>query len=280
MSDADQTSDPPGPQPVPSDIPQLPVPPVAADIFGTQLSQAVRYTELLATAGVERGLIGPRETDRLWERHVLNCAVLAEVVPDGADVVDVGSGAGLPGIPLALARPDLRVELLEPMERRCRFLQEVIATLGLESQVSVRRGRAPDAGIGPDGRRFGVVVARAVAPLERLGAILLPMLQPDGVMLAMRGSRILAELQDARGSLGTQGWHPVDVVVCGEGRVDEPSRVLRAVRAAELTRAESKKGRGDGERHDGRQVRRTARDSWRPREAGGDRPTRGQSRST
>nr|WP_248823536.1 16S rRNA (guanine(527)-N(7))-methyltransferase RsmG [Frankia umida] len=258
----------------------MPVPPVAGEIFGERLAQAIRYTELLATAGVERGLIGPRETDRLWQRHVLNCAVIAEAVPADADVVDVGSGAGLPGIPLALARSDVRVELLEPMERRCLFLQEVIAALDLESQVSVRRGRAPDAGIGPDGRRFGVVVARAVAPLERLGAILLPMLQPDGVMLAMRGSRILAELQDARGSLGAQGWHPVDVVVCGEGRVDEPSRVLRAVRAAELARAESKKGRGDGERHDGRQVRRTARDSRRSREAGRDRPTRGQSRST
>ncbi|MCL9760706.1 16S rRNA (guanine(527)-N(7))-methyltransferase RsmG [Frankia sp. AiPa1] len=253
---------------------------MAAEIFGARIAQAVRYTELLATVGVERGLIGPRETDRLWARHVLNCAVLAEVVPDGADLVDVGSGAGLPGIPLALARPDVQVELLEPMQRRCQFLLEVVTALGLESQVSVRRGRAPDAGIGPDSRRFGVVVARAVAPLERLGAILLPMLQPGGVMLAMRGSRILAELQDARGSLGTQGWHPVDVVVCGEGRVDEPSRVLRAVRASQLTRAESKKGRGDGERHDGRQARRTARDSRQSREAGRDRPTRGQSRST
>ncbi|MCK9875036.1 16S rRNA (guanine(527)-N(7))-methyltransferase RsmG [Frankia sp. Ag45/Mut15] len=280
MSDADRTSGSSSPQPPPSETPQLPVPPVAGEIFGERLAQAIRYTELLATAGVERGLIGPRETDRLWQRHVLNCAVIAEAVPADADVVDVGSGAGLPGIPLALARSDVRVELLEPMERRCLFLQEVIAALDLESQVSVRRGRAPDAGIGPDGRRFGVVVARAVAPLERLGAILLPMLQPDGVMLAMRGSRILAELQDARGSLGAQGWHPVDVVVCGEGRVDEPSRVLRAVRAAELARAESKKGRGDGERHDGRQVRRTARDSRRSREAGRDRPTRGQSRST
>jgi 16S rRNA (guanine527-N7)-methyltransferase len=257
-----------------------PVPPVAAELFGPKLSGAVRYTELLGTVGVERGLIGPRETERLWERHVLNCAVLAEAVPADADAVDVGSGAGLPGIPLALARPDVRVVLLEPMERRCRFLQEVVTALGLEDQISVRRGRAPDAGIGPDGRRFGVAVARAVAPLERLGAILLPMLQPGGVMLAMRGSRILEELQDARGSLGTQGWHPVDVVVCGEGRVEEPTRVLRAVRSSQLTRAENRRGRGDGEWHDDRQVRRTARDSRRSREIGRDQPTRGQSRST
>ncbi|SNQ51429.1 Ribosomal RNA small subunit methyltransferase G [Frankia canadensis] len=271
MSDAEPTE---------ASIPELPVPPVAAELFGSRLPAAETYTRLLATVGVERGLIGPRETGRLWERHVLNCAVLAEAVPDGADVVDVGSGAGLPGIPLALARPDVRVVLVEPMERRCRFLQEVVVALGLEDQVSVQRGRAPDAGIGPDGRRFGVAVARAVAPLERLGAILLPMLQPGGVMLAMRGSRILEELQDARGSLGTQGWHPVDVVECGEGRVDEPTRVLRAVRATGLTRAESRKGRGDGERHDGRQVRRTARESRRSREVGRDQPTRGQSRST
>lgn len=268
----------------PDDTPRagdpLPVPPMAAELFGSRLPVAVQYTELLATAGVERGLIGPREVDRLWERHVFNCAVLAEAVPDGATAVDVGSGAGLPGIPLALARPDVRVELLEPMERRCRFLQEVIADLGLEEQVSVRRGRAPDAGIGPDGRRFGVAVARAVAPLERLGAILLPMVQPGGVMLAMRGSRILEELQDAREGLGTQGWHPVDVVMCGEGRVDEPTRVLRAVRSTQLSRAEKGKGRGDGERHDDRQTRRTARDSRRSREVSRDQPTRGQFRST
>jgi len=268
------------PESAPLSGPDLSVPPIASELFGARLPAAVRYTQLLATAGVERGLIGPREAERLWDRHVINCAVLAEAVPDGAEVVDVGSGAGLPGIPLALARPDVRVVLLEPMERRCRFLQEVVVALDLEDRVSVRRGRAPDAGIGPDGRRFGVAVARAVAPLERLGAILLPMLQPGGVMLAMRGSRILEELQDARGSLGTQGWHPVDVVMCGEGRVDEPTRVLRAVRSTQLTRAESRKGRGDGERHDGRQVRRTARDSRRSREVGRDQPTRGQSRST
>ncbi|KDA42596.1 16S rRNA (guanine(527)-N(7))-methyltransferase RsmG [Frankia sp. BMG5.23] len=262
-------------------LPDAPeVPPVAVEIFGTRTESAARYVELLATDGVERGLIGPRETDRLWDRHVLNCAVLADVVPVQADVVDVGSGAGLPGIPLALARPDLRVVLLEPMERRCRFLHEVVATIGLEDQISVVRGRAPDAGIGPDGRRFGIAVARAVAPLERLGAILFPMLRPGGVMLAMRGSRILEELQDARSGLGTQGWHPVDVVRCGEGRVEEPARVLRAVRSSQRTRAESRGGRGDGERHDGRQVRRTSRDSLRSREVGRDQPTRGQSRST
>ncbi|KQC40206.1 16S rRNA (guanine(527)-N(7))-methyltransferase RsmG [Frankia sp. ACN1ag] len=271
-SDPSRPARPAGPPP--------PTPAAAAELFGSQLAAAERFTALLATAGVERGLIGPRETGRLWERHVLNCGVLAEVVPEGADAVDVGSGAGLPGIPLALARPDVRVVLLEPMERRCRFLQEVVAAVGLEEQVSVLRGRAPDAGIGPEGRRFGVAVARAVAPLERLGAILLPMLQPGGVMLAMRGSRILEELQDARGSLGNQGWHPVDVVVCGEGRVDEPTRVLRAVRSSQLSRAEGRKGRGDGERHDGRQVRRTARDSRRSREVDRDQPTRGQSRST
>ncbi|CAO5250842.1 16S rRNA (guanine(527)-N(7))-methyltransferase RsmG [Frankia sp. AgKG'84/4] len=257
-----------------------PAPPVAAELFGPRLADAIRFTELLATAGVERGLIGPRETERLWERHVLNCAVLAEAVPADVDAVDVGSGAGLPGIPLALARSDVRVELLEPMERRCRFLQEVVDELRLTDRVSVRRGRAPDAGIGPDSRRFGVAVARAVAPLERLGAILLPMLRPGGVMLAMRGSRILEELQDARGSLGTQGWHPVDVVVCGEGRVAEPTRVLRAVRSSQPPRAEKGKGRGDSERHDDRQAGRTAWDSRRSREIGRDQPTRGQSRST
>lgn len=225
-------------------------PAVAAEVFGGALDDAVRYAELLATAGVERGLIGPRETERLWDRHLLNCAVVAEAVDPGLTVVDVGSGAGLPGVPLGLARPDLRIVFLEPMERRCVFLREVVEALGASSRMSVLRGRAPDVGMGRDGLRWDVAVARAVAPLERLGGMLLPVVQPGGVMLAMRGSRVDEELAEARDGLHTQGWRDVQVHLCGKDRLTEPTRLVSAVRVADEA------GRGGGDRHDGRQRER------------------------
>jgi len=223
-------------------------PPVAAEVFGEALESAVRYVELLATAGVERGLIGPRETDRLWDRHLLNCAALAEVVPPGATVVDVGSGAGLPGVPLALARTDLRVVFLEPMERRTVFLREVVAALDSAGRMSVLRGRAPDVGVGKDGLRWDVAVARAVAPLERLGGMLLPVVRPGGVMLAMRGSRVDEELAEARDGLRSQGWRDVRVLMCGKDRLAEPTRLVAAERVADGAGRQ-----GVGDRHDGRQ---------------------------
>ncbi len=206
-------------------------PSVAPGVFGNGFDLACVYADVLATAGVERGLIGPREADRLWERHLLNSAVVEEVVDHAATVVDVGSGAGLPGIPLALARPDLRMTLLEPMQRRCVFLHEAVHRLGLEGRVTVVRGRAPDAAATVEGHAFDVCVARALAPLGRLGAMLLPMVKPGGVMLALRGSRVVEELSVARGELEAQGWRDVDVVKCGVGRVAEPTTVLRAVHA-------------------------------------------------
>jgi 16S rRNA (guanine527-N7)-methyltransferase len=256
------------------------VPALAADLFGPRLNRAVRYADLLATEGVRRGLIGPRESERLWDRHLLNCAVLAEVVPADAAVVDVGSGAGLPGIPLALARPELRVTLLEPMERRCRFLDEAIDVLDLGAQVSVLRGRAPDVLRGAGGLRFDVAVARAVAPMERLGAMLLPVVRPGGVMLALRGSRVMEELLDARDGLGAQGWRDMDVVTCGAGRLDEPSRVLRAVRAIRSEASGGGNRYGGGGRQDEQQGRRKAREPRRGGEAGRDQRARGQARST
>ena len=122
---------------------ELPPPEVAREVFGDRYGDAVRYAELLAEAGVQRGLIGPREVPRLWERHILNCAVLSEVVPEGVTVCDVGSGAGLPGIPLALVREDLKITLLEPLLRRTNFLTEVVELLGLD-HVTVARGRAEE----------------------------------------------------------------------------------------------------------------------------------------
>jgi 16S rRNA (guanine527-N7)-methyltransferase len=199
------------------------VPEAARAVFGDRFDDAVRYAELLATAGVQRGLIGPREVPRLWERHLLNCAVLAEVVPDEASLCDVGSGAGLPGIPVALARPDLSVMLLEPLLRRTTFLEEVVKQLGL-TNVTVLRGRAEEM----IGRlSVDVVTARAVAPLERLAGWGLPLLRPYGEMLALKGDSAEQELHAARAALAKLGAVEWSVVRAGSGTVETPTHVVR-----------------------------------------------------
>ena len=142
-----------------------------------------------------RGLIGPREAPRLWDRHLLNCAVLAEVMPERRDVCDIGSGAGLPGLVLAIARPDLTVTLVEPLLRRTTFLEEVVAELGLDS-VEVVRGRAEEL---HGQRTFDVVTSRAVAPLERLLRWSMPLVAPRGALVAMKGSSVDEEIEAARG---------------------------------------------------------------------------------
>ena len=148
-----------------ADVRVLP-PPGAAAVFGSALGGAEAFARILATRGVEQGLIGPHEVPRLWDRHLLNCAVVAELIDGGAEtLVDIGSGAGLPGIVLAMVRPELHVTLLEPMERRSRFLSECVAELGL-ANASVLRGRAEDVGL-----RADVATARAVAPLDRLAEL-------------------------------------------------------------------------------------------------------------
>ncbi|WP_413808422.1 16S rRNA (guanine(527)-N(7))-methyltransferase RsmG [Streptomyces sp. OE57] len=201
-----------------------PAPPEARDVFGDRFPEAVRYGELLADVGVTRGLIGPREVPRLWERHLLNCAVLSEVVPEGVTVCDVGSGAGLPGIPLALTRPDLRITLLEPLLRRTNFLREVVELLGLE-HVTVVRGRAEEVlgKLTP----MHVVTARAVAPLDRLAGWGVPLLRPYGQMLLLKGDTAEEELKQARAALGKLGVVGTSVLHVGEGVVDPPSTVVR-----------------------------------------------------
>jgi 16S rRNA (guanine527-N7)-methyltransferase len=169
-------------------------PEVARRAFSSErLGLAERYVQLLATAGVERGLIGPREAPRLWDRHVLNCLALAAVVPTGATVADLGSGAGLPGLVLAIGRPDLTVTLVEPLQRRTIFLDEVIDELGLRD-VRVVRGRA-EALHGQE--RFEVVTARALAPMDRLVGWGMPLVAADGVLLAMKGSSAADEVEAA-----------------------------------------------------------------------------------
>ena len=179
-----------------------PTPDAARGVFAPdRLPLAERYAELLATAGTLRGLIGPREVERLWERHLLNSAALAEVLPRDATVADIGSGAGLPGLVLAIARPDLRITLIEPLLRRTTFLSEVVEELGLDN-VEVVRGRA-EALHGQ--RRFDVVTSRAVAPLPRLLEWSMPLVAPHGALVAMKGSSVDQEIEDASGVLDKLG---------------------------------------------------------------------------
>nr|WP_203634489.1 16S rRNA (guanine(527)-N(7))-methyltransferase RsmG [Streptomyces sp. SID10815] len=201
-----------------------PAPEQARDVFGDRFADAVRYAELLAEAGVQRGLIGPREVPRLWERHLLNCAVLSEVVPEGVTVCDVGSGAGLPGIPLALVREDLKITLLEPLLRRTNFLSEVVELLGLD-HVTVVRGRAEE--VMGTVTPVHVVTARAVAPLDRLATWGIPLLRPYGEMLALKGDTAEEELKSAATALTKLGAVETSILHVGEGVVDPLSTVVR-----------------------------------------------------
>lgn len=203
-------------------------PAAAAEVFGPKLAQACRYVDLLADAGVQRGLIGPREAGRLWDRHVLNCAVIGELIRPGVAVIDVGSGAGLPGVPLALARPDLSMTLLEPMARRVPFLHEVIDELGLQN-VTVVRGRAEDTAVRRSLRGTAVVTARAVAGLDRLLGWCLPLMAPAGELLAIKGESAQAELDEARSALRVAGVARATVELCGVGVLVNPTTVIRVV---------------------------------------------------
>lgn len=216
----------------------------AAEVFGDRLETAVRYAELLATAGVERGLLGPREVHRLWDRHLLNSAVLGELLQPGEVVYDVGSGAGLPGIPLAIACQDVQIVLIEPLKRRAEFLDEAVALLDLPN-VTVRRGRAEElprpasdrAEPGPEGehRRPDVVTARAVAPMARLAAWCLPLLAADGRLLALKGASAADELREAQRDLVRLGADRWDVVSLGSAVLEHPATVVRVWRSARPT---------------------------------------------
>lgn len=217
----------------------------AADaLFGERLPVARRYAGLLVTAGAERGLIGPGERDRVWERHLLNSAVLSEAVAAGEAVVDVGSGAGLPGIPLALAREDLRLTLVEPMERRCVFLREVVRALDLADRVAVVRGRAPDCvgQIPPT----DYVVARAVAPLNRLVWWTMPLCRPGGRLLALRGRTAEQEIGQAAADIARAGGRLPQVKVLGQGLLPDPATAVEVTRSAQtrLRRGGTRHARG------------------------------------
>ncbi len=206
-------------------------PPAASALFGGRLDIAHRYADLLAGAGVERGLLGPREVDRIWDRHIVNSAVVGELLEPGERVIDIGSGAGLPGIPLAIARPDLHVVLLEPLLRRSEFLDEVVGELGLA--VEVVRGRAEEPWVR---ERFGerdAAVSRAVSALDKLTKWSMPLLRPGGRMLAIKGERGAAEVQQHRRVMATLGAVDVRVVTCGANYLRPPTIVVVARRAAQ-----------------------------------------------
>jgi 16S rRNA (guanine527-N7)-methyltransferase len=204
----------------------------AEKLFGDRLPLAARYAELLMTDGVLRGLIGPREAPRIWDRHLLNCAAVAELIPDGATVADVGSGAGLPGMVLAVARPDLTVTLIEPLARRTAFLFEAVTALGLDRTIVVR-GRAEECvGKLP---LVDVVTARAVAPLDRLVGWCLPLTTIGGRLLALKGASVATELIEHADALTRMGAGKSVVRSCGDDILDEPTTVVEVVREKEVT---------------------------------------------
>jgi 16S rRNA (guanine527-N7)-methyltransferase len=205
---------------------EVPAPPAeAVSVFGTALPAAQHYVRMLAGPGVAWGLLGPREVPRLWTRHVLNCAALTDLVPSPATLVDLGSGAGLPGIVLALLLPDVQVTLLERMERRAKFLTQCVAELSL-GHASVLRATAEEVAgqLSAD-----VVTARAVAPLDRLAGLAAGLVRPGGLILAIKGATADQEVAEARPVLRRLGMREVAVVRAGDGKVDRAATVVRLI---------------------------------------------------
>ena len=201
----------------------VPEPPAAAEqVFGAALPQLRAFAALLAGPGVERGLLGPREAPRLWERHLLNCAGLSELVEDGQVVLDLGSGAGLPGLVLALQRPQVQVVLVESLQRRAAFLSEAVEQLGLRTVV-VRRARAEEL---HGSVEVDVVTARAVAPVDRLAGWALPLLRPGGRLLALKGEQAATELAAAGPALKLHGAVSSSVVEVGSAELSTAARVV------------------------------------------------------
>ena len=193
--------------------------------FGDRLALAERYVEHLATSGTERGLIGPREIPRLWGRHVLNCAVIESEIAQGSHVADVGSGAGLPGLCLAIARPDLELTLIEPLERRVIWLQEVVDDLGLDN-VTIMRTRAEQA-VGLV--KADVVTARAVSALSNLAGLTIPLLDGEGEVVAIKGRSAADEIEKATKVIRKLGGIQTSVVTVGQDLLEEPTTVVRIV---------------------------------------------------
>ncbi|GIF08832.1 hypothetical protein Asi03nite_63700 [Actinoplanes siamensis] len=226
----------------------------AEAVFGERLELAGRFTQLLATEGVVRGLIGPRETPRLWERHLVNCGVMSQLFPFGSSVTDVGSGAGLPGIVLAVARPDLGITLVEPLARRTAFLAEAVDELGLDN-VTVVRGRAEE--VLDEVAAADVVTARAVAALDRLAGWCLPLARVGGRLLALKGASAEEEISEHRAAIERIGGGEPELRLCGIGLIDPPATVVEIVKVREV-KAGRGRGGGSGRRSGDRGGRRDA----------------------
>lgn len=198
-------------------------PAAALSLFGDRIEVARRFTQNLADQGEERGLIGPLELPRLWSRHILNCAIVAPLLRPGL-VGDVGSGAGLPGLVLAIARPDVSFVLIEPMERRIAWLTEQVTELGLDN-VQVVRARAEEVHLDT---QLDQVTARAVSAFRKLLPLTAPLLRDGGELVLMKGARAPAEVEAATKEIRKYKVHDVEVLTLGEGVLDEVTRVIRA----------------------------------------------------
>ena len=195
----------------------------AQEVYGEHIGQARQYFDLLVRDGDLLGLIGPREMPKLWSRHILNSAVVADLVEDGQVVADVGSGAGFPGIPMAILRPNVKFVLIEPMERRANWLADVVVpTLGLEN-VKVLRGRAEEAPL----RNYDVTTARAVSALPKLLRMLVPLTTPGGQVLAMKGSKANDEIEESRSLAKKLKLDSFEIVTVGENLLVDPTTVVR-----------------------------------------------------
>lgn len=196
-------------------------PAAAAKIFGAGIDKARGYAAALVRDGDELGLLGPREMPKLWTRHILNSAVVAELVPAGASVADVGSGAGLPGIPMAIAQPQASFVLIEPMERRSNWLSQQVAELGLDN-VRVVRARAEEVG-----EVFDIVTARAVSALPKLLRMTVPLTRHGGEIIALKGSKAAEEIEESRGLMKKLKIAGFEIVLTGAHQLEEPTRVVR-----------------------------------------------------
>ena len=194
----------------------------AKAIFGPQIEKARAFAQKLANDSDDLGLLGPRELDKIWSRHILNSAVVAETVNPGDHVADVGSGAGLPGIPMAIALPEAQFVLIEPMERRSTWMLEVIQQLGL-TNVEVRRARAEEV----LDLKFDVVTARAVAALDKLLRLTVPLLKPGGSLIALKGSKAAEEIEAAKKLQKKLGIASFEIQICGEKFLAEPTSVVK-----------------------------------------------------
>lgn len=213
-------------------------------LFGERRHLAETFARMLCEHGVERGLIGPRETERVWERHVLNSAAVTELLPPNCRVVDVGSGAGLPGVPLAIARPDITLTLVESMARRVTWLREVVAELELD--IEVVRGRAEEGPVRKQLAGSDVVTARAVAPMAQLSSWCLPLLRPGGWLLALKGATAAEELTRDAAAIEAAGGDRQELKSCGDQLLEVPTTVVAVQRAN--TRAARGSRRGGGRR--------------------------------